>query len=285
MKMKAGFLFADVPRHRASVCLGVTAWIITQCCFFTLCACFLLPHQWPHEDPKIKKKQKMPNGKSKTAQGASWFCSDAFTLISDGVTGAGRSQLAAGSQLRCYLETSFPWPFHSGADMFAHRRLQWQVFWASRRETRLLRPSPPHLHAEAKLKEKETEIEGPVGNIYFINHWVHPKPPPWNFKLTSWTQQIGRMSFSLCTEATRQKHTSWLSVRRCLEMTDPAGLLTPLSSHLSLGFVPVRHRNIVAAIMSGARAELMFANSTRRILTNGNGKRDDGLRGKKTFNG
>lgn len=39
-----------------------------------------------------------------------------------------------------------------------------------RRETRLLRPSPPHLHAEAKLKEKETEIEGLVGNIYFINH-------------------------------------------------------------------------------------------------------------------
>lgn len=67
-------------------------------------------------------------------------------------------------------------------------------------------------------------------------------------------------------------------------MTDPAGLLTPLSSHLRLGFVPVRHRNIVAVIVSGARAELMFANSTRRILTNGNGKRDDGLREKKTFN-
>lgn len=95
MKMKAGFLFAGVPHHRAPACLSAAAELSLNVVVFTFCSYF--PTTDDDEAKMAKKKENTGGG-----PGASWFCGDAFTLIRDGATGAGGGQLAARPQLRCH---------------------------------------------------------------------------------------------------------------------------------------------------------------------------------------
>lgn len=96
----------------------------------------------------------MPNGECQTAQGASWFCSDAFTLVSHRVTGAAPSQLAAAEML---FGNIFPSTFFTATRTCLH--IAGSVGNYSERAGERLGPSPPHLHAEAKLKRKRLKLK------------------------------------------------------------------------------------------------------------------------------
>lgn len=246
----------------------------------------------------------MPNDKFQTAHGASWFCRSAL------------SQLAAGSQLRCCLEKSFPLDLFRATQTCLHTVGSNVNFFfrAGRQQTLLLRPPPAsltglnvmllegkHSRLTAALrcalmhkcfstlrqswKRKEHKLKAHLAtftaiywqgiqkcaDIYWHEITAHtlqvvlilyctciyictyhqlicpylPFYQPLDAPKTSypgtlsWLQDATDWRSLFCAGESWQRHSSCFSASRCLEMTEPAGLLTPLSSHLSPGPVPV----------------------------------------------
>lgn len=121
-----------------------------------------LPTQGPHEDPKIK------NGKSKNSPRSFLVLQRCLHVDQRRCHWCGSKSISCRIAAEMLFGNIFPLTFSQRRGHVCTSPVPMAIFL--RRETRLLRPSPPHLHAETKLKEKETEIEGLVGNIYFINH-------------------------------------------------------------------------------------------------------------------